>query len=205
MKAPSFGSHSHSHSAPPNRLNARRSVMTNSLVRIGGVEGDFVKRALAALIRPSSYQQWRRVEFQLQPSWLSVLTKAAGSVIGCLDLSLCWPCLGCGGQVVQWVYAVDLCGGGFESVVVVWVSMWVPSVVAGFESVVVVWVSMWVPSVVAGSESVVVVWVLAGLLNRWWLWVVESLLPNFLGIYFTEMRVGGAIWGCDLKVCILRS
>ena len=60
-----------------------------------------------------------------------------------------------GGRVVQWVYAVDLCGGGFESVVVVWVSMWVPSVVAGF-------------------ESVVVVWVLAGLLNRWWLWVVES-------------------------------
>ncbi|TKY45936.1 trinucleotide repeat-containing protein [Spatholobus suberectus] len=41
----------------PNRLNARRSAMTNSLVRIRGVEGDLVKRALAALIRPSSHQQ----------------------------------------------------------------------------------------------------------------------------------------------------
>ena len=61
---------------------------------------------------------------------------------------------------MQGVYAVDLCGGGFESVVVVWVSMWVPSVVVGF-------------------ESVVVVWVLAGLLNRWWLWVVESVWAGF--------------------------
>ena len=38
---------------------------------------------------------------------------------------------------------------------------------------------MWVPSVVAGFESVVVVWVLAGLLNRWWLWVVESVWAGF--------------------------
>lgn len=41
--------------SPNNRLDARRSAMTNSLVRIGGVEGDLTKRALAALNRPSSH------------------------------------------------------------------------------------------------------------------------------------------------------
>ncbi|XP_076961098.1 uncharacterized protein LOC143637647 [Bidens hawaiensis] len=61
----------------PNRLNARRSAMTNSLVRIGTVEGgDLVKRALAALIRPSSHQQRRRSAFQPRPSRLSVMSKA---------------------------------------------------------------------------------------------------------------------------------
>ncbi|XP_028790160.1 uncharacterized protein LOC114746140 [Neltuma alba] len=63
----------------PNRLNARRSAMTNSLVRIGGVEGDLVKRALSALIRPSSHQQRRRADFQPRPSRLSVMSKAEGS------------------------------------------------------------------------------------------------------------------------------
>ncbi|CAA0822779.1 serine-rich protein-related [Striga hermonthica] len=48
----------------PTRLNMRRSAMTNSLVRIGTVEGDLVKRALAALIRPSSHQQRRREDFR---------------------------------------------------------------------------------------------------------------------------------------------
>lgn len=57
------------------RLNMRRSAMKNSLVRIGTVEGDWVKRALAALIRPSSHQQRRRGEFQPRPSRLSVMTK----------------------------------------------------------------------------------------------------------------------------------
>jgi len=61
----------HSH-----RLYARRSAMTNSLVRIGTVEGDLVKRALAALIRPSSHQQRRRSDFQPRPSRLSVMSKA---------------------------------------------------------------------------------------------------------------------------------
>ncbi|KAD6795013.1 hypothetical protein R6Q59_021081 [Mikania micrantha] len=62
---------------PSNRLNARRSAMTNSLVRIGTVEGgDLVKRALAALIRPSSHQQRRRTSFQPRPSRLSVMSKA---------------------------------------------------------------------------------------------------------------------------------
>ncbi|KAJ6801358.1 uncharacterized protein M6B38_197615 [Iris pallida] len=59
-----------------NRLNARRSAMTNSLVRIGTVEGDLVKRALAALIRPSSHQQRRRAAFQPRPSRLSAMSKA---------------------------------------------------------------------------------------------------------------------------------
>ncbi|KAL9685112.1 hypothetical protein QQ045_022559 [Rhodiola kirilowii] len=59
-----------------NRLNARRSAMTNSLVRIGTVEGDLVKRALAALIRPSSHQQRRRSAFQARPSRLSVMSRA---------------------------------------------------------------------------------------------------------------------------------
>ncbi|KAE8688144.1 Serine-rich protein-related [Hibiscus syriacus] len=36
--------HASSGYAPSNRLNARRSAMTNSLVRIGGVEGDLSPR-----------------------------------------------------------------------------------------------------------------------------------------------------------------
>lgn len=68
---------SHSVNYSPNtRLNARRSAMTNSLVRICGVEGDLVKRALSALIRPSSHQQRRRAAFQPRPSRLSVMCKA---------------------------------------------------------------------------------------------------------------------------------
>ncbi|XP_010250328.1 PREDICTED: uncharacterized protein LOC104592576 [Nelumbo nucifera] len=63
-------------SYPSNRLNARRSAMTNSLVRIGTVEGEWVKRALAALIRPSSHQQRRRAAFQPRPSRLSIMSKA---------------------------------------------------------------------------------------------------------------------------------
>ncbi|XWS17056.1 hypothetical protein CRYUN_Cryun33cG0035100 [Craigia yunnanensis] len=69
-------SHAVTSYAPSNRLNARRSAMTNSLVRIGGVEGDIVKRALAALIRPSSHQQRRRAAFQPRPSRLYVMSKA---------------------------------------------------------------------------------------------------------------------------------
>ncbi|KAK9706252.1 hypothetical protein RND81_07G113400 [Saponaria officinalis] len=57
-----------------NRLYARRSAMTNSLVRIGTVEGDLVKRALAALIRPSSHHQRRRGDFQPTKSRLSVMS-----------------------------------------------------------------------------------------------------------------------------------
>ncbi|CAI9092657.1 OLC1v1027967C1 [Oldenlandia corymbosa var. corymbosa] len=58
-------------------LTIQRSAMKNSLVRIGTVEGDLVKRALAALIRPSSHQIRRRGDFQRRPSRLSVMSKAA--------------------------------------------------------------------------------------------------------------------------------
>ncbi|CAI0415228.1 unnamed protein product [Linum tenue] len=68
--------HAGGSSFTPNRLNMRRSAMTNSLVRIGGVEGDWVKRALSALIRPSSHQQRRRADFQHRKSRLSVMSRA---------------------------------------------------------------------------------------------------------------------------------
>ncbi|KAG8656220.1 hypothetical protein MANES_04G108000v8 [Manihot esculenta] len=58
------------------RLNFRRSAMTNSLVRIGGVEGELVKRALSALIHPSSHHLRRRGAFEMRPSRLSVMSKA---------------------------------------------------------------------------------------------------------------------------------
>ncbi|KAL3835508.1 hypothetical protein ACJIZ3_010244 [Penstemon smallii] len=58
------------------QLNMRRSAMTNSLVRIGTVEGDLMKRALAALIRPSSHSLRRRFDFQPRPSRLSLMSKA---------------------------------------------------------------------------------------------------------------------------------
>ncbi|KAL7167475.1 hypothetical protein ACSBR2_038019 [Camellia fascicularis] len=50
--------------------------MANSLVQIGTVEDDLVKRALAHLIHPSSHQQKRRDDFQSRPSWLSIKSKA---------------------------------------------------------------------------------------------------------------------------------
>ncbi|KZV44167.1 hypothetical protein F511_22519 [Dorcoceras hygrometricum] len=61
------------------QLHMRRSAMTNSLVRIGTVEGDLVKRALASLIRPSSHTQRRRENFQPRPSRLSVMSVAEES------------------------------------------------------------------------------------------------------------------------------
>lgn len=67
---------SNADSYPSTRLNMRRSAMKNSLVRIGGVEGEWVKRALTALIRPSSHQQRRRSAFEPRPSRLSVMSKA---------------------------------------------------------------------------------------------------------------------------------
>ncbi|MED6171512.1 hypothetical protein PIB30_041265 [Stylosanthes scabra] len=63
-------------SSSGNTLNLRRCAMQNSLVRIGGVEGEVVKRALSALIRPSSHNHRRREAFQPRPSRLSVMSKA---------------------------------------------------------------------------------------------------------------------------------
>ncbi|MCI97647.1 putative protein TPRXL-like, partial [Trifolium medium] len=48
-----------------------RSAMKNSLVRIGGVEGKWVKQALTALIRPSSHQHKRRLAYEARPRRLS--------------------------------------------------------------------------------------------------------------------------------------
>ncbi|GLU22029.1 hypothetical protein SLE2022_381290 [Rubroshorea leprosula] len=62
-----------------NALNFRRSAMVNSLVRIGGVEGDLVKRSLSTLIRPSSHQQRRRATFEPKPSRLSIMSIAKDS------------------------------------------------------------------------------------------------------------------------------
>ncbi|XP_030467341.1 uncharacterized serine-rich protein C215.13 [Syzygium oleosum] len=70
------GHHGQSASSPSNRLNMRRSAMTNSLVRIGGVEGELMRRSLTALIRPSSHHQRRRGAFETRPSRLSVMSKA---------------------------------------------------------------------------------------------------------------------------------
>ncbi|CAN7068656.1 unnamed protein product [Brassica rapa subsp. trilocularis] len=61
---------------PTNSLNMRRSAMTNSLVRIGGVEGEWVRRALTTLIRPSSHHLRRRAAYQPRPSRLSNMSKA---------------------------------------------------------------------------------------------------------------------------------
>ncbi|XP_044484812.1 uncharacterized protein LOC123210492 [Mangifera indica] len=61
------------------RLNYRRSAMTNSLVRIGGVEGELVKRSLSALIRPSSHHQRRRAAFEPRPSRFYFMSKAENS------------------------------------------------------------------------------------------------------------------------------
>nr|ADE76856.1 unknown [Picea sitchensis] len=58
------------------QLNARRSAMTNSLVRISGVEGEWVRRALTATIRPSSHRMRRRTSFQPRPSRLCHTTTA---------------------------------------------------------------------------------------------------------------------------------
>ncbi|KAL0709344.1 hypothetical protein Bca4012_016322 [Brassica carinata] len=63
-------------SYPTNSLNMRRSAMTNSLVRIGGVEGEWVRRALTTLIRPSSHHLRRRAAYQPRPSRLSIMSRA---------------------------------------------------------------------------------------------------------------------------------
>ncbi|XP_030534197.1 uncharacterized protein LOC115743520 [Rhodamnia argentea] len=70
------GHHGQSASFPSNRLNMRRSAMTNSIVRIGGVEGELMRRSLTALIRPSSHHLRRRAAFEPRPSRLSAMSKA---------------------------------------------------------------------------------------------------------------------------------
>ncbi|CAL5186891.1 unnamed protein product [Lathyrus oleraceus] len=59
----------------PKSLNTRRWAMTNSLVRIRGIEEELVRRALAALIRCSSQKQHRRNDFRPRPSRFSVMSR----------------------------------------------------------------------------------------------------------------------------------
>ncbi|QCE08858.1 ras guanine nucleotide exchange factor B-like [Vigna unguiculata] len=59
------------------KLNLLRSAMKNSVVRrIGGVDGEIVRRALTTLVRPSSHYLHRRVAFQPRPTRLSLMSKA---------------------------------------------------------------------------------------------------------------------------------
>ncbi|WVY99379.1 hypothetical protein V8G54_025449 [Vigna mungo] len=59
------------------KLNLLRSAMKNSVVRrIGGVDGEIVRRALTTLIRPSSHYLHRRLAFQPRPTRLSLMSKA---------------------------------------------------------------------------------------------------------------------------------
>ncbi|XP_027344120.1 uncharacterized protein LOC113856488 [Abrus precatorius] len=61
------------------KLNLLRSAMKNSVVRIGGVEGELVRRTLTTLIRPSSHHLRRREAFEPRPSRLSLMSKAQDS------------------------------------------------------------------------------------------------------------------------------
>ncbi|GLJ26319.1 hypothetical protein SUGI_0506240 [Cryptomeria japonica] len=66
-----------SSASPNSQLQMRRSAMKNSLVRIGSVEGgEWMKKVLSALIRPSSHQIRRRTSFRPQPSRLRHVTRA---------------------------------------------------------------------------------------------------------------------------------
>jgi hypothetical protein len=73
-----------------NGLNMRRSAMTNSLVRIGGVEGEWVRRALTTLIRPSSHQLKRRSAYEPRRSRLASMSKAEDLWISLQVCSCFW-------------------------------------------------------------------------------------------------------------------
>jgi hypothetical protein len=68
--SPHRNTNNSSSSTMHSQQNARRSAMTNSLVRISGVEGEWVRKALAALIRPSSHHMRRRTSSKPRPSRL---------------------------------------------------------------------------------------------------------------------------------------
>lgn len=55
------------------RLNMRRWAITNSHITINGGKGQFIKSAVAALIRPSSHNQRRTQNFKSRPSRFSIL------------------------------------------------------------------------------------------------------------------------------------
>ncbi|OWM69600.1 uncharacterized protein LOC116198859 [Punica granatum] len=57
-------------------LNIRRLAMNSSIVRTCGVEGDLMKRAFSALMRPSLHQPRRRTGFEPGLSRLSIMSRA---------------------------------------------------------------------------------------------------------------------------------
>ncbi|GLJ26279.1 hypothetical protein SUGI_0505160 [Cryptomeria japonica] len=58
-------------------VHMRRSAMKNSIARIGSVEGgEWMKRALSVLIRPSSHLLQRRRSFHQQTSRLRHMTRS---------------------------------------------------------------------------------------------------------------------------------
>lgn len=61
-------------SSTQSRLKAQRSAMTNWQVRIGGVEGESIRRTLTPPIRPSRHHMRRRSSFQPRPSRLCHMT-----------------------------------------------------------------------------------------------------------------------------------
>ena len=63
-----------SSSTMKSQLNAKRFSTRNSLVRIDGVEGEWVRRALTPLIHPSNHHMRRRTSFQPRPSRLCHMT-----------------------------------------------------------------------------------------------------------------------------------
>ncbi|GLJ26281.1 hypothetical protein SUGI_0505180 [Cryptomeria japonica] len=74
---PSSSSSSSSSASTNSQLYMLRSAMKNSLVRMGSVErGEWMKKALPTLIRPSSHQLRRRRSFYTQPSKLRHMTTA---------------------------------------------------------------------------------------------------------------------------------
>ncbi|OIW15814.1 hypothetical protein TanjilG_04349 [Lupinus angustifolius] len=61
------------------RLNLIRTAMKNSLVKIGGVESEILRRPLTTVISSSSHQLRRRETFQPRLTRLSIMSKAQDS------------------------------------------------------------------------------------------------------------------------------
>ncbi|CAL0324171.1 unnamed protein product [Lupinus luteus] len=68
-----------SNSTSSTRLNLIRTAMKNSLVKIGGVESEILKRPLTTFISSSSHQIRRRETFQPRLTRLSIMSKAQDS------------------------------------------------------------------------------------------------------------------------------
>ncbi|KAE9588001.1 hypothetical protein Lal_00003003 [Lupinus albus] len=78
-KTASSSSLRNSSSGTSSRLNLIRTAMKNSLVKIGGVESEILRRPLTTVISSSSHQLRRRETFQPRLTRLSVMSKAQDS------------------------------------------------------------------------------------------------------------------------------